>query len=73
VSNPRGGQELAPAQQQQPIAQGDSGMLMNHPTDPGRSKDVPNKLVERFLKGGWTKAKPAPKPDGGGDNKPPAS
>jgi hypothetical protein len=36
-------------------------MKLLHPTDAGRSKDVPDSLVDRFLAGGWVKAE-APKP-----------
>lgn len=31
-------------------------MKLLHPTDSGRSKDVPDDLVEKYLAGGWTKA-----------------
>lgn len=37
-------------------------MQMNHPTDAGRSKNVPADLVEKFLAGGWTEADPEPAP-----------
>lgn len=37
-------------------------MKMIHPTDSGRSKDVPDALVEKYRANGWTEAeKPAPK------------
>lgn len=41
-------------------------MQMNHPTDAGRTKNVPDALVEKYLAGGWTEAdvpesSPAPK------------
>lgn len=35
-------------------------MRLTHPTEPGRSKDVPDELVEKFLAGGWVKVE-APK------------
>lgn len=31
-------------------------MRMSHPTDAGRTKDVPDDLVEKFLANGWLKA-----------------
>lgn len=31
-------------------------MRLLHPTDAGRSKDVPEDLAEKFLEHGWTKA-----------------
>jgi hypothetical protein len=31
-------------------------MRLLHPSDPGRSKNVPDGLVEKFLAGGWAKA-----------------
>jgi hypothetical protein len=31
-------------------------MRLLHPSDPGRSKDVPESLVEKYLAGGWRKA-----------------
>ena len=31
-------------------------MRLLHPSDPGRSKDVPDALVDKYLAGGWTKA-----------------
>ena len=42
-------------------------MKLAHPTDSGRSKNVPDDLVEKFLANGWTKVekpakKAAPKP-----------
>lgn len=37
-------------------------MRLLHPTDPGRSKDVPDDLVEKFLAGGWVKPEPKKAP-----------
>ena len=45
-------------------------MRLLHPTDAGRSKDVPDALVDEYLAGGWRKPevkkapakKAAPKP-----------
>lgn len=37
-------------------------MRLTHPTDPARSKDVPDDRVEKFLAGGWTKVEPKKAP-----------
>ena len=37
-------------------------MRLLHPTDAGRSKDVPDELVGKYLAGGWRKSEPKKAP-----------
>lgn len=37
-------------------------MRLLHPTEPGRSKDVPDDLVDKFVAGGWVKVEVKKKP-----------
>lgn len=46
-------------------------MKLLHPTDAGRSKDVPDDLVEKFLAGGWVKEEPKKVPVKKAASKPP--